>query len=48
VHASPGSGFAADTLPFDDARSVARDDLDDLLEPRTPLLARAFAGLRHL
>lgn len=49
VRASAGPGFAADPLPFGDARSVPGDDLDDLddfLDPRSPLLARAFAGLR--
>ncbi len=52
VRTSPGPGVAADPLPFDDARSVpgadldGLDDLDDFLDPRSPLLARAFAGLR--
>lgn len=46
VWASPGPGVETAPLPFDDARPPHDDDLDDLLDPRTPLLARAFAGLR--
>jgi hypothetical protein len=38
---------AADPLPFDDAPPAPADDLEDLFDPRSPLLARAFAGLRH-
>jgi hypothetical protein len=41
------AGVEVDTLPFDDARPPSRGPLDDLLEPRTPLLARAFAGVRQ-
>jgi hypothetical protein len=44
--AAPSTGVQVDTLPFDDARPPSRDASDDVLDPRTPLLARAFAGVR--
>jgi hypothetical protein len=43
---SPAPGVEAEPLPFDDSPPPRRGDLDDLLEARTPLLARAFAGVR--
>jgi hypothetical protein len=47
VRSSRRVDVVADPLPFDDARPAPCDDLDDLFDPRSPLLARAFAGLRH-
>jgi hypothetical protein len=43
----PEPGVEVEPLPFGAAHPARDGDLDDLLDARSPLLARAFAGVRE-